>query len=193
MKKLIFILLTFIVALGAYCQTNYGLSYDTVSVRKRTVTGWNGSGYLNASKGNFADSLWHRITLATGDSSKLSATTEWVKRQGYGSGGGGGSTLTRQVITSGSPTTVSTGNSIVTLNFASAQSEFILTLPASPSDQNVVNIEIGGALTTGMSVNSFLLLPNSGQSIIGVIPPMLQVGDYLSVEYRGATNQWLLH
>jgi len=78
MKKIIFILINLFLALGVYCQhpTKYVLPYDSVLVLKP-----DGTGYLKAAKGNFADSLWHRSLLAIGDSSQLVATTEWVKRQ----------------------------------------------------------------------------------------------------------------
>lgn len=86
MKKLFFILVVLFCAVSSMAQTKYTLPYDTVIVTKP-----NGVGYLKAYKGNFADSLWHQALLAIGDSSRLVATTEWVKRQGYGTGGGGAS------------------------------------------------------------------------------------------------------
>lgn len=64
MKKLFFIFFTLFIAIGAYCQvpTKYVLPYDTVIVMKP-----NGVGYLKASKGNFADTLFlNKAKLPTG-------------------------------------------------------------------------------------------------------------------------------
>lgn len=92
MKKLLIILSILCCWFAGESQVNYKLPYDSVTTKKP-----NGVGFLNAAKGKFADSLWHQITLALGDSSKLSATTEWVKRQNFGSGGGTPSLPNRSV------------------------------------------------------------------------------------------------
>jgi hypothetical protein len=69
--------------------------------------------------------LASRITLGTNLS--LSGST-------LNASGGGGSSFTRQIITSGTSATVTGGNYIVTIDPASTIAAYTLTMPASPTD-----------------------------------------------------------
>lgn len=103
----------------------------------------------------------------------------------------GGGSFSRQVITTGSSGTVSGGNYIVTFNPSSTLASYSLTLPASPSDMNVVEIEFGGTLTSGSIVTTLTILANSGQTIIDNTPPASATADnYLKYRYRTASAQW---
>ena len=107
---------------------------------------------------------------------------------------GGGSSFTRQVITSGTSAVVTGGNYFVTFDFASTAPTFTLTLPASPTDQQEVKIDAGGTLTSGTEVTTLTISPNSGQTIIqAVTPTTITVGEYISYVYRSATSQWYRH
>ncbi len=103
----------------------------------------------------------------------------------------GGTSFTRQVITSGSSGTVTGGNYIVTFDPASTLSSYILTLPASPSDMDIVKVEFGGTLTSGTIVTALMILPNSGQTILDNTPPGSAVADnYLEYQYRTSNTKW---
>lgn len=105
--------------------------------------------------------------------------------------GGGGSSLTRQVITSGSSGTVTGGNYIVTIDPASTLAAYTLTLPASPSDMDIVEVNFGGTLTAGMIVTSLIISPNSGQTILDNTPPGMATADNsIYYRYRTANTKW---
>ena len=105
--------------------------------------------------------------------------------------GGGGSTFTRQVITSGASGTVGGGNYVVTFDPSSTLAAYALTLAAAPSDLAIVKIEFGGTLTSGTIITNFTVVPNSGQIIIDNTPPSSATADnYIEYQFRSSTNQW---
>lgn len=105
--------------------------------------------------------------------------------------GGSASTLTRQVITSGTSSTVTGGNYIVTIDPASTLATYTLTLPASPSDLDIVQVDFGGTLTSGMIVTTLVISPNSGQTILDNTPPPSATADNtLFYRYRSANTTW---
>lgn len=104
---------------------------------------------------------------------------------------GGSTLLTRQSITSGTTATGTSGNLIVTFNFASTASTFNFTMPASPTDQQVVAFEAGGTLTTGTEVTTLTITPNSGQSIIqSTALTTLGVGEYALYKWNNSLTAW---
>lgn len=108
--------------------------------------------------------------------------------------GGGGSTLTRQNITSGTSATVTGGNYWVWFNPSSAISTYTLTLPASPSDQDVVKVTFGGSITSGNIINTLTISPNSGQIILdmsGGGPGSVLAGYTIVYSYISSTSTWL--
>lgn len=103
----------------------------------------------------------------------------------------GGSSFTRQVYTSGTTVTVSAGNSVLTVDPTSTIAALAVTLVASPSDLQVVKIEFGGTLTSGIVITALSILPNSGQTIIDNTPPTSATADnFLEYQYRSSTSQW---
>ena len=108
--------------------------------------------------------------------------------------GGGSSTLTRQNITSGASATVTGGRYLVQFNFASVAATYTLTLPASPSDQDVVDIQTGETIAApGAEITSFTLLANSGQTLnfySGVSAITLYSGTHIKVRYNSTGAFW---
>jgi hypothetical protein len=106
-------------------------------------------------------------------------------------GGGGGSTLTRQIITSGSSGTVTGSNYIVTIDPAATLASYVLTMPASPTDLQTVEVDFGGTLTNGTIVTALTISPNSGQTILDNTPPTTATADNtLLYRYRASNTTW---
>lgn len=95
-------------------------------------------------------------------------------------------------ITSGTSATVSNGAGSVFMDLASLAATFTLTMPSTPSDQDIVAIIPGGTITSGTVVTLFTLSANSGQTIVGVALSAiaLAVGTVPTYQWRKATNQW---
>jgi hypothetical protein len=107
------------------------------------------------------------------------------------SGGGGGSSFTRQSHTSGTTVTVTGGNYILKINPSSTLASVTVTLPASPSDMDIVKIEFGGTLTSGIIVTALTISPNSGQTILDNTPPSSALADdYLEYQYDSSLSKW---
>lgn len=104
----------------------------------------------------------------------------------YGASGG----LSLQKITSGSTGTVTSSNSVYLIDPASTLSTYIATLPASPVDMQIVIFHFGGSLLSGNVINSFSVVPNSGQTIVDNTPvTFVSVTPDNTAEYRWiATN-----
>ncbi len=99
--------------------------------------------------------------------------------------------FTRQVITSGTSATVTGGNYIVTIDPASALSVYTLTMAASPSDLDILEVDFGGTLTSGTIVTALTISANSGQTILDNTPPVSATADNtLFYRYRTANTTW---
>lgn len=123
----------------------------------------------------------------------INVSTGVVSRMdGWPGGGGGGASFTRQPITSGTSGTVTGGKYIVTFNPASVIATYTLTLPASPSDMDEVEIEAGGTITGGAQVvTSLTISPNSGQTIHQKVTPLtIDDGEFIKYRYRTANTAW---
>lgn len=104
--------------------------------------------------------------------------------------GGGGSTLTRQSVTTAGSVTGTTGNLLVTINLSVANS-IAFTMPASPTDQQVVCFEAGGTITTGNVVTVLTVTANSGQSLIQAqAPTTMNAGEYIQYRYNTSLTAW---
>ncbi len=106
-------------------------------------------------------------------------------------GTAGGSSFTRQVITSGTTATVTGGNYIVTIDPPSTIAVFALTTAASPSDMDILQVDFGGTLRSGLVVTAFTVSPNTGQSILDNTPPGSATTDNsLFYRYRTSNTTW---
>lgn len=109
---------------------------------------------------------------------------------------GGGSTLTRQTITSG---TSATGTNVTTtlsvfFNFSTTASTFTFTMPPSPIDGQVVKIGCGGTIVYPNSeITTLTIAPNSGQNIIPTSSTLntLASGESAEYEYISSLTGWL--
>jgi hypothetical protein len=96
----------------------------------------------------------------------------------------------RHIITSGSSATINNGAGTVYLDFSSTAATFALTMPSTPSDQDIIEIIPGGTLTSGVVVTLFTLSANTGQSIIGTAlsAVALNIGTALRYVYRASNS-----
>lgn len=107
-----------------------------------------------------------------------------------GGGGGGSSTLSRVSITSGSSSTAVV-NTLYTFNPASTLASYTFTLPPSPTDQQVVEIESGGTITSGTIVTTLSVLPNTAQDIIQSSTPVtLTLGEGWGYRWNSTVSKW---
>lgn len=118
----------------------------------------------------------------------LTGGYDWAAASGGGSGG-----LTTQRVTSGSSGTVTGSNYQYVIDPSSTLSAYAATLPASPTDGQVVVFLFGGTLPSGVIVTSMSVIANSGQAIIDNTPvTAVSVTAGNSAEYRwvAANSSW---
>lgn len=96
------------------------------------------------------------------------------------------------ILTSGSSATINNGAGTVIMDMASLAASFTLTMPSTPSDQDIVAILSGGTITSGTVVTLFTLSANSGQTILGTAlsATALIVGTIPTYQWRNSTSQW---
>ena len=102
-------------------------------------------------------------------------------------GSGGGTILTRLVITSGVSVTIPGGNYRVTFDPASVIANYVLALPVSPSDQDLVEIEAGGTIANGAVINNLTI---SGTKIEAIRVTTLMAGEFIKYKYRATNASW---
>lgn len=104
---------------------------------------------------------------------------------------GGSSGLTVQRVTSGSSGTVTGSNYIYVIDPASTLASYTATLPASPTDGQVVMFVFGGTLTSGLIVTALTISPNTSQAIIDNTPPSSATSDDgLKYYWVSANSKW---
>jgi len=110
------------------------------------------------------------------------------------SSGGGGSSFTRQVFSTGGATvTVTSGNSVLSIDPATTTASVTATMPASPTDLQEVEIHFGGTITTGIVVTSFTVLANSGQTFKDAAVPIginALATDYYKWRWYNSKSEW---
>lgn len=102
------------------------------------------------------------------------------------------SSLARQSITTGTTATGTSGNLLVTFNPASTISTFNFTMPASPTDQQVVEFETGATIGSGTIVTSLTITPNAGQSLeFSTALTTLTYGEVSRWKFRTSDTAWV--
>lgn len=113
----------------------------------------------------------------------------WVNQTG--GGGGGGGTLTRVSITTGTSSTIAASNSLVKFNFSASISAYSLTFPASPADQDVIEIQGGPTITLGnVEVTTLTMVANAGQTLFFNPNILFNSGGDLRFRYNATGTYW---
>jgi hypothetical protein len=129
-----------------------GGSFENIS--SRLGIGVNGT-YWILGENNGADMYVSQAVIATGDSTKKIATTEWVKRQGYGTGGGGGITdLTPEETFATSDFTITEG--------ADGRDKTYIVIPPGTA----VTVTAPASPTAGRRITIYLQYLTPGSSVI---------------------------
>lgn len=102
------------------------------------------------------------------------------------SSGGGGTHEVKQEYTGSSSVTITDSTTWLIINPAALASAITITMPASPTDKQLITISFGGTITGGNGVVSSLTVsPNTGQSIIQAsAPSYVQSGESISYRYN---------
>jgi hypothetical protein len=97
-----------------------------------------------------------------------------------------------QTYTGASSVTVNNTTTWLIINPSSISAAMTITLPASPSSGQKVEISFGGTITSGNGVVTALSIsPNTGQTIIQTSSPgYVQSGDAISYRYNSSNTSW---
>jgi hypothetical protein len=106
--------------------------------------------------------------------------------------GGGSISDDLQTYTSGSTVTVTDGKNILIINPSTLQSAIAITLPATPSARNDIDIYFGGTIAAGSTVvTTVSILANTGQTLFeALVPTTMSSGEYLSYKWIPSLNRW---
>lgn len=176
----------------------FGLKFDVLGKLAVDTTAFKDTIYLR-NLGTVGDSLAYALPGGTLGIRRLNFSTGFTTTHNSDSSltltvsGGGGGGLTVQRVTSGSSGTVTGSNYVYLLDPGSTLSTYTATLPASPTDAQIVIFLFGGTLPSGVVVTSMTVSPNSGQGIIDNTPvTAVSVTSDNSIEYRwiAANSKW---
>jgi len=98
-----------------------------------------------------------------------------------------------QTITSGTAATVTDSTTWFIINPASVLTSFALTMPASPYNGKVVSFSFGGTITATAEsvVNTFTVVPNTGQSIVGqTVFYSVETDNHFTFKYNSSLSKW---
>jgi hypothetical protein len=105
--------------------------------------------------------------------------------------GGGGGGVTVQRVTSGTSGTVTGSNYFYLIDPSSTIAAYAATLPASPTDGQIVIFGFGGTLSSGAIVTALSIIANSGQGIIDNTPPTSATADNeFFYHWVAANSKW---
>ena len=99
-----------------------------------------------------------------------------------------------QVYTAGANVTINDGIATLFYDPASLVTAATITLPAAPSDGQVLVIEFGGTITSGSVITTCNISANAGQTAIGLLSlaPAV-VGKSLTARYRKDIMTWYVN
>lgn len=97
----------------------------------------------------------------------------------------------KQTHTSGPTVTVSNATTWLIVNPASLLAVLTITMPATPTDAQKVEISFGGTVTSGAVVTALTISPNSGQAILqSSTPSIVEAGETISYRYNSTNLKW---
>jgi hypothetical protein len=95
----------------------------------------------------------------------------------------------KQTITTGGTQTIQNSNSTVNVDPATTLASMILNLPTAFVDNQVVNVNFGGTITSGAVVTAFTLSGN-GNPVIGTVATTPIAGQNMSFRWRASSSKW---
>jgi len=98
-----------------------------------------------------------------------------------------------QTITSGTTATVTDSTTWFIINPVSVLTSFTLTMPTSPYNGKVVSFSFGGTITATAEsvVNTFTVVPNAGQGIIGqTVFYSVETDNHFTFKYNSSLSKW---
>lgn len=104
-----------------------------------------------------------------------------------------GTAVVKQTHTSGATITLSNTTTWLVVNPGSLLAALTVTMPASPTDGQLIDISFGGTITASGSavVTSFTVAGNSGQGIIGATAyGTVETDDHISYRYNSTNSKW---
>jgi hypothetical protein len=107
--------------------------------------------------------------------------------------GGGGITYTNTSITTGTASTLpNAAYQIVTFSPAADLTTYTVTLPAAPTQNDIVEINATGTIAAYAAVaTTFSVLPNSGQTISQQLTPTRLLGADVYKWRAASTTKWI--
>jgi hypothetical protein len=86
---------------------------------------------------------------------------------------------------------VASGVNVVFIDPASVQATLNILLPVTPAAGNEIDIFFGGAIVSGTVIQSLVITPNTGQTILEAThPSLVQAGEVIAYQWRPATATW---
>lgn len=96
-----------------------------------------------------------------------------------------------QTYTTGTTVTVSNATTTLYVDPTVAQSTLTITLPASPSDGQIIYLAFGGTIKSGIMINTLTISPNTGQTILASsLPTQANAGDVFGFQYKASNTSY---
>jgi hypothetical protein len=96
-----------------------------------------------------------------------------------------------QLYTAGPALVIASGVNVLFVDPVSVQGSLEIILPLKPSATHQIDIFFGGAITGGTVIQSLLITPNTGQTIIEAThPSLVKAGEVIAYKWRAASATW---
>ncbi len=97
----------------------------------------------------------------------------------------------KQTHTTGTSVTLNNATTWLVVNPASVLSALSVTMPATPTDAQRIEISFGGTLSTGEVVTTLTLAANTGQAILeSSTPTTVAAGETIAYRYNSSNLKW---
>ena len=96
-----------------------------------------------------------------------------------------------QIYTSGSTVTVNNTTTWLIINPSATVAALAITMPATPYDNQYVDISTGGTITSGTVITTISVLANTGQTLIQPFAlDVIAAGETLTYRYNLSQKIW---